>query len=246
MPRRRIWLILAVVASILAGLLHQPLFSAVTRCYRSSDPIDESSITHLYLLDGDRLLETAITMAPDGKPILIPQEATLRSVQCGAAPSPDEVMPQLLLELGAAPGQTELVPGAAWDDYQRIEYLGQWMDQNPDAVVCMLAEALASGRLRRIVDRKFTDQAASRLKIKPLDPIDHSADRWWRSTTGCKEFYGQSIAWLYDWISPNGTPRPDDMSPQEYEDAFRQRLRSLGVRLSDAPPQPELSPQGAS
>ncbi|WP_145093808.1 hypothetical protein [Rosistilla carotiformis] len=243
-------MIFAVITLVSAGLLHEPLLSAVTRGFLSNDLIDDVATTHVYMMGGDRMLETAMEMSHDGIVILLPEVWAPRSVQCGAVPASDDLLPRLLADLGAEPDQWIRVSGRARDRRERIQFLGDWLDRNPEAVVCMLSDALSSGGLRRQIDGELSVEVAGRVKIKPLQPIEYPVDRWWRSTTGWKAFYGKAIGRFWGWLSPEGIPIADDLSPQEYEEAFRQRLQSLGVDLkpteSEPLPPTELSPVGAS
>ncbi|QDS87587.1 hypothetical protein EC9_17660 [Rosistilla ulvae] len=234
LPGRRKWLFFAIAVAVGGWLLHEPLLSRLTRTFRSNDTIDESELTHLYMISGDRMLETTIAMAAGQKTILMPEEWAPRSVQCGAAPPTDDLLPNLLIDVGAKPEQLQHVPGRSRDRLQKLQFLGDWLEQHPDAIVCMFADALSSGGLRRMIDRELVAATAAQIKVKPLEPTEYSADRWWRTTTGCKAFYGQAIGRFYNWMSPGGLPTVDDLSPQEYEDAFIERLQAFGVPMRPA------------
>lgn len=239
--RRQKWVIFVVAAAGLGWLLLEPLLSAATNSFRCDDRFEEADITHLYMMGGDRILEATMEMAANGKPILLSKEWAPRSVQCGAAPSSDDIVPNLLQELGATPDQLVILPGRPRDRYKQLRFLSDWLSEHPDAMVCILTDALASGGLRRMIDRELVESEAAQVKIKPLETTEYSSKSWWRSRAGCKAFYGHAVGRFYSWLAPAGPPVIDDLSPQEYENAFRQRLHDFGVKVQ---PVPTVTTQG--
>ncbi|MEZ6088404.1 MAG: hypothetical protein R3C05_10335 [Pirellulaceae bacterium] len=241
MLKRRKWtfLILAVLAFCLAT--HSLVLSWITRPFIHRVPLDTSRVTHLLMRDGDRLLETTLSELRPGRKLLLVRESPSRSEQCGAVPSEDQLLPELLSTRGVGPDQLEWLPGTLEDGESVLRPLEDWLNAHPNVVLCVFVEALGSGPLRRRIDRRYAVANARRVIIYPLEPEDYRSDRWWRSRSGCKDFFGQLVQVIVRWSDEESEIANPYPTPQAYEDAFKERLKSFDVSVKSESPTLEVS-----
>ena len=217
------------------------LLTWITKPFIHRDRFDADRVTHLLMGSGDRLLETSVAELELGRKLLLVRRSPSRSAQCGATPSEDQVLPELLASKGVTSEQYEWLPGTVEAGASFDKSVEAWLNQHPDATICVFVDALESGQLRRNIDRRFAAANSGRVIVYPLEPEGYRSEQWWRSRTGCKEFFGQFVHAAMCWFTDDsevGNPYP---TPQSYEDDFKSRLQSLGVVFDKGSTAAEIS-----
>ena len=214
--------------------IHESVLTWVTNHYIHRATFDRSRITHVYMDSGDRLLESALSFVESDATVLLTRQPPSRRVQCGAVLASEEIVPKLLASKGADPKKILCVPGHTIDRWHAIQLIGQWMDDHPQAVVCILCDAIASASLRHQVDTGFTSSASKRTIVFALPSQRYTSGRWWRSTSGCKDFFWQTVSKLFDSAHDKTSELEPYMNPDEYEQAFKLYLQELGVKLDQS------------
>lgn len=248
---RRFALFTTIGCLLAIGLLHDRILVAITEGYLIDSPGDLNQATHVLIASGDRQIEMAAKWGRSGKTILLLHGIDSRAVQCGAEPPAQQQTITLLNKAGVPESQIQELASESDDMTSVGMLLGNWLQRHPQARLGILVDAMTAGQTQRGIQQKMPPEAASRVIVYPLPPLDFDARHWWRTRSGCKAFYNANISRLFVSSDSEQSSRPEYLSPDAFEAAFRQRLGELGVVLSNEAKQRvpaeipnELAPSG--
>jgi hypothetical protein len=158
--------------------------------------------------------------------VLLPHET--RIVEIGAVPSFEETCRKELGKRGIASAAIQPVPADALDVWDEARGISIWMKAHPESTLRIACGPFGGTRLRYVLGRVLAPAEASRVHVASLADPSYSAQNWWRSRWGVKEFM---YAWLelgYAWTS-SGNPQPRPAGAR----AFQEEIRA---RIGEAPP----------
>jgi hypothetical protein len=241
-PSRRTVILLAVL--ILLGLGHAFILRLLARPLVADDSSAGRAPSAGRLAGGDYFCLHGSELGTDGyeafaaaaawhgesagRKILLLLPHPSRVVEIGAVRSFEEACRSELGKCGIPAADIRPLPADALDVWGEARALSEWLKERPDATVRLACSSLGSGRLRFVLNKVLDPADARRVHLATLPDPRYSAERWWRSRTGVKDFM---YAWLdlaYTWTD-RGSPRPCPPNAARFQEEVR-------AKIGEAPP----------
>lgn len=225
MIRRRTWVI--VLGLVVIGLLLHPwLLSGLARPISRGDGVAEAS--HLLFLRSARAAPAAFDFARDfvladsSRRILVFQNYVRRAEAIGAGLPFVETTIGLLVESGVPEEQIEVIgdPNIITTT-ETMGYMVDWLQtQSSDTNLLVITHSFRSGYITTVTDAVVPAAVRGRLHVVGFERSGVNATNWWKSATGLKLFFAESMRRIHLSVYGNRRP-PVAWDPDRYEASLR-------------------------
>ncbi len=216
---RRRWLRRLLFALILVGavyLARGPLLHGAARLLIVEDPPQE--VDALVLLDGDHLYETTALLYRNdvSKHVLLIQVPPTRLERMGIMPDPITVARRELTNGGVPESAVEVLATDKPGDWNRARRLRDWLNEHPDARVCVLCDRFNSRRTRYVFDHELGALSA-RVHWRPLTDRRYDERNWYQSKLGAVAFFDSYLSLAHVWVYGDAVGDREEWDPDQYQ-----------------------------
>lgn len=217
LPRRR-WLRRLLFVLILAGALYLargPLlrglagFLVVDDCTGDADTV--------LLLDGDRLYERAALQYRGGaKRLLLIEGPPGRLARMGILPDPVELARRELAKYEVPESAVDVLKIEKGGDWNRAKRLRDWLNEHPEAQVCVLCDRFSSRRTRCLFDRELGGLSV-RVHWRALPARSYDETNWYRGKIGTLALFDSYLSWGHVWLYGDALGERQEWDPDAYQ-----------------------------
>ncbi|MEX0938230.1 MAG: hypothetical protein WDZ59_10265 [Pirellulales bacterium] len=216
------WLI---VVALLLIALHRPLLRGAGGVLVVDEPWhDGRHLVVLPVVDGDRWYEVAVRWRNEHAEgtILLVEPYPNRLVEHGLLPSFVEIARERLTQRDVPVEAIVTVAGEARGSWSAASQLSQWLKDNPDARLDILAARFRSRYERHVLDQVLTGGQAERVRVHALPNSEFDESDWWRKRAAVKDVVGEHLRLAYAYLAGNGESDQPYWDVDQYEAKLRE------------------------
>jgi hypothetical protein len=220
--RRRRWLRRLVFALILAGALYlarAPLLRGVASFLVVDDPVQQ--VDALLPLDGDWLYEQTALLYHDGtKQILLLEGPPNRLVRMEIMPDPVALARRELTACKVPESAVEMLKMEKNGDWNRARRLRDWLNEHPDARVCVLCDRFSSRRTHCLFERELGGLSA-RVRWRALPDRRYDERNWYQNKVGVLSLFDSYLSVGHVWWYGDALGEREEWDPDTYQNNLR-------------------------
>jgi hypothetical protein len=218
-PRRRRWIRRLLFALVFAGavyLARAPLLRGMAHFLVVEDPMQE--VDALVLLNGDRLYEqTALLYRNDmAKHVLLIQGPPSRLERMKILPDPVALARRELAKHDVPEIVVEVLPMEKNGDSNRARRLRDWLNEHPEARVCILCDRFSNRRTRCLFERELGGLSA-RVHWRALPDRLYDETNWYRNKAGVLGIFDGYLNWAHVELYDDASGDWEEWDPEVYQ-----------------------------